>query len=204
MASVYDGYASHYLNRRLSRPIARLLSHTPATPNQVSLLSLAVAAGAFFAFVMGYPIAGGLLAQTSSIVDGVDGDLARLTGQSSRFGAFLDAVLDRYADGLILVGLTAWAADSTDAAWVWIAGFAALVGTFSVTYTRARIDESRRSMFDRGLSSVASRDVRLLLIMIGAIAGFGLATVITIATLTNAVVLVRLVKARTSLQSEDS
>jgi hypothetical protein len=112
--------------------------------------------------------------------------------------------LDRYPDGLILVGLTAWAADATDAAWVWIAGFAALVGTFSVTYTRARIDEPRRSIFDQGLSSLASRDVRLLLVMISAIAVFGLATVITIAALTNAVVLMRLVKARTSLQSEDS
>jgi hypothetical protein len=73
MALAYDGYASHYLNRGISRPVARLLSHTPATPNQVSLLSLCIAAGAFVAFVMGYPIAGGLLAQTSSVADGVEG-----------------------------------------------------------------------------------------------------------------------------------
>ena len=204
MASGYDGYVSHYLNRRISRPIARALSHTPATPNQVSLLSLVIAAGAFTAFMMGYPIVGGLLAQTCSFVDGVDGDLARLTGQSSPIGAFLDAVIDRYSDGFILLGLTAWTVDVTGDAWVWIAGFAALVGTFSVTYTRARIDESRRSMFDQGLASFASRDVRLLLIMIGAIAGLGLATIITIAALTNAVVLLRLVKARASLQARDS
>ena len=199
MTSVYDGVVSRHVNRRLSRPIARILSHTPATPNQVSVLSLAIAAGAFVSFVYGLPIVGGLLAQACSIVDGVDGDLARLTGSSSRFGGFLDAVIDRYADALILLGVSVWAASGSDPTLAWMAGFAALAGSFAVTYTRARIDEGHRTLFDRGLASLASRDVRLLIVMIGSLVGLGIPTLILIALLTNAVVVVRLVQARAVL-----
>ena len=203
MASVYDGLVSRHLNRRASRPIAKLLSHTPVTPNQVSVLSLLVAVGAFAAFVAGLPILGGVLVQVCSVVDGVDGDLARLTGGSSRFGGFLDAVIDRYADALILLGLTIWAAGSDNSALAWTAGFAALAGSFTVTYTRARIDETRRTLFDRGLVSVASRDVRLLLIMIGSVARLGIPTLILLGVLTNAVVLLRLAQARVALRGEE-
>ena len=203
MASVYDGLVSRHLNRRASRPIAKALSHTPVTPNQVSVLSLVIAAGAFASFVAGLPIVGGVLAQVCSIVDGVDGDLARLTGASSRFGGFLDAVIDRYADALILLGLTIWAAGGDNPTLAWTAGFVALAGSFTVTYTRARIDEARRTLFDRGLVSMASRDVRLLLVMIGSVLGLGLPTLILLGVLKNAVVVVRLARARVALRGEE-
>ena len=194
--SPYDGLVSRYLNRRISRPIASLLAHTPVTPNQVTVFSLGIAVGALAAFAMGNPIVGGLLAQAGSIVDGVDGDLARLGDGGSKFGSFFDAVVDRYSDALVLLGLTIWAASGTEGMLPWVAGFAALAGSFAVTYTRARVDESRRTMFDSGITSLASRDVRLLLIMVGAIAGYGVETLVTLAVLTNAVVLFRVVSAR--------
>ena len=197
--SPYDGLVSRHLNRRISLPIARLLAHTPVTPNQVTVVSLGMAVGSLVAFAMGNPIVGGLLAQAGSIVDGVDGDLARLADRSSKFGSFFDAVVDRYADALVLLGLTIWAASNAEAVLPWIAGFAALAGSFAVTYTRARVDESRRTMFDSGITSLASRDVRLLLVMIGALAGYGVETLVTLAVLTNAVVLLRIVSARQAL-----
>ena len=201
MASVYDGLVSRHLNRRVSRPVARVLARTPATPNHVTMLSLLVAAGALAAFVAGYPVLAGVLAQVCSIVDGVDGDLARLKGLGTPFGGFLDAIVDRYADGMILLGLTIWAARGEEGPLVWVMGFAALMGSFGVTYSRARIDESRRTMFDRGLPSLASRDIRLLVVMVGSIAGQGPATLLTLAVLTNAVVLLRLGAARAALAS---
>ena len=140
-------------------------------------------------------MAGGLPVQAGSIIDGVDGDKSRLTGKGSPFGAFLDAVIDRYADGSAMVDLILWTAKLYDGALVWMIGFTALLGTFTVTYTRVRIDESRRTMFDQGLTSLASRDVRLFLVMLGNVAGLGLATFLTIAVLTNAVALVRLASA---------
>ena len=201
MEKVYDGFVSRHLNRRISRPLARALSHTPVTPNLVSISSLGIAAGAMVSFVVGLPILGGLLAQASSVADGVDGDLARLTGKTSRFGGFMDAVLDRYADALIILGLTIWAADGAETG-VWIVGLWASVGAFTATPPRARIEGAPRTIFDRGLTSVASRDIRLFIVMIGGVAGLGLATLIVLASLTNAVVLARLVSARFALASE--
>lgn len=200
MENVYDGFVSRHLNRRVSRPMARLLSHTPVTPNQVSIVSLGVALGSFLCFVYGYHIIAALLAQASSVVDGVDGDLARLKRMTSAFGGFMDSILDRYADALIILGLTIWASGDELRLQVWLVGFWALVGTFTVTYTRARMENVPRNVFDRGISSAASRDVRLLIVMVGALAGQGFATLMVLAYLTNFVVLLRLLHARRLLK----
>ncbi len=193
---VYDGFVSRHVNRRLSRPVARALKRTPVTPNQVSVVSLGVAVLAFVAFAYGYNIVGGVLCQVSSIVDGVDGDLARVKGIASPFGGFLDAVLDRYADALIVMGLAMWTASTRDGNLAWVLGFWAVTGSLVISYTRARVPEAPRSVFDSGVTSLASRDVRLLLIAVGAVAGQGLVTLAVIAALTNGVVLLRLVRAR--------
>jgi len=95
MESPYDGFVSRHLNRRLSRPLARVLSFTPVTPNQVSVASLGVALAAFFSFAYNQHILAALLTQASSIVDGIDGDLARRKKKTSAFGGFMDSILDR-------------------------------------------------------------------------------------------------------------
>lgn len=196
---VYNGIVSRHINRRFSVPMARLLRHTPATPNQVSVLSLLIACGALASYATGYYILGGVLAQVSSIVDGVDGDLARLKNMATAFGGFLDAVLDRYADAVILLGLTLWAVDQTGTAWAWVIGFGALGGSLITSYTRARVQGAPANVFDRGITSLASRDVRLFFVMLGSFAGQGLATLAVIAVLTNLVVALRLAQARKAL-----
>ena len=105
----YDGIVSRYLNRPLSRPAARALAHTPATPNSVTLFTLALSVVAGGAAALGWNIAGGILIQAVSVVDGVDGELARLKRMATRFGAVLDAVTDRYADAVMLAGMTVFA-----------------------------------------------------------------------------------------------
>ena len=197
----YDGFVSRHLNRRISRPVARLLSHTPVTPNQVSIASLGVALGAFLSFAYGYHVMAGLLAQASSIADGIDGDLARLKNKTTAFGGFMDAVLDRYADALIILGLALWAAGDDSQAHIWVTAFWALAGTFAVSYTRARIENVPRSIFDDGITSMASRDVRLFIVMVGALASQGFATLVVMAVLTNLVVLLRLLRALRSLNA---
>ncbi len=84
-------------------------------------------------------------------MDGMDGDLARMKGMGSAFGGFLDSVLDRYADSLIILGLTIWAASDDAPTYVWLVGFWALAGTFVVTYTRSKIASAEQTMFDRGI-----------------------------------------------------
>lgn len=202
MHPVYDGFISKHINRKLSEPIARMLARTRLTPNQATWGAFAIAALSFASFVMGYNILGGILAQLSSIADGIDGSLARLKGMSSAFGSFLDSVLDRYADALIVLGMTWWAMSHEGYPLVWLVGFLAIVGTLSVSYTRASVDPEHRLIFDRGLPSIASRDIRLFLIMLGGISGQVYFCLLALAILTNLVVFYRLGYSRRCLSSE--
>jgi len=193
METVYDGYISKYLNRRLSEPMARLFAKTRITPNQMSWAAFGIAILSFASFVLGHNIIAGLLAQLSSIVDGIDGSLARLKGMTSEFGGFLDSLLDRYADILIVLGLTLWSVSHETYPGIWLAGFLAIAGTISISYSRARLSENHRHLFDKGFKSLASRDIRLFLIMLGAVIGQAYFCLIAIAVLTNMVVLYRLI-----------
>ena len=64
--------------------------------------SLGIAAGALFALECAW--LAGLVAACSQILDGVDGQLARLSGRQSAKGAYLDSVMDRYSDGCLVIG----------------------------------------------------------------------------------------------------
>jgi len=193
METIYDGYISKYINRKASEPMARLLAKTRLTPNQTTWGAFGIALLSFISFILGQNIIGGLLAQLSSIADGVDGSLARLKGMSSTFGGFLDSVLDRYADILIVLGLTLWSLSHETYPGIWLVAFLAIAGTICVSYTRARIDPEHRHMFDNGLKSLASRDIRLFLIMLGGITGQAYFCLIALAVLTNLVVFYRLI-----------
>jgi len=202
MEAVYDGYISKYVNRKASEPMARLLARTRITPNQMSWAAFGIALVSFVSFILGWNIVGGLLAQLSSIVDGIDGSLARLKGMASTFGGFLDSVLDRYADVLILLGLTLWSLANESYPGIWLVGSLAIAGTICISYTRARIDAKHRHLFDRGLASIASRDIRLMLIMLAAASGQGFICLIVIAALTNLVVFYRLIHIRSYLEQK--
>ena len=197
-----EGLVSRYLNRRLSRPLAALMARTPCTPNQVSLLSFLMALASFWLFAAGQNIWAGVVAQLSSVVDGVDGDLARIKGMSSRFGGFFDAVLDRYADVAILGGLTYWASEfeaKVTGLPVLLTGLLAIVGSLMVSYSRARAEATWGGTFPGLAGSLASRDMRILIVMVGAIIGQGTATIALLAVLTNVAVLWRIVVAKRGL-----
>ena len=193
MEAVYNGYISKYVNRKASEPMARLLAKTKLTPNQLTWAAFGIALSSFVIFILGHNIIGGVLAQLSSIVDGADGSLARIKGMTSAFGGFLDSVLDRYADILIVLGLTWWSFYHETYPGIWLAGFLAIAGTICISYTRARIDSQHRHLFDKGFKSLASRDIRLFLIMLGGITGQAYFCLIVIAALTNLVVFYRLI-----------
>ena len=100
-----DGPISRHFNRPISRWLTRYLVRGPMTPNQISVVSwsLSCVGAALFA-VGGYPAlaAGGVIAQLASIIDGCDGEIARLKRMQSDFGGWFDAILDRYADAFLL------------------------------------------------------------------------------------------------------
>jgi phosphatidylglycerophosphate synthase len=171
----YDGLVSRYLNRPLSRPVARGLRPTPLTPNQVTTftLLLAIAAGAMVA--AGWNIAGGIAIQAVSVIDGVDGELARLKDRATRFGGVFDAVTDRYADAIMLAGMTVYAVRFEDHPRPGFVGALALGAALIVSYSRARIEADLPDVAASGnldsIFGLASRDVRLLVAAIGTVLG---------------------------------
>jgi len=103
-----DGFYAR-LNRKISVPISRLLIKFPVTANMVSIFTLAVgfASGAFFARG-GYwnTLLGAFLCLLSSILDGCDGEVARLKIQESAFGCWLETVCDYVFYLILFVGMT--------------------------------------------------------------------------------------------------
>ena len=194
-----EGLVSRCLNRRLSRPLAALLARTPLTPNHVSFVSFVIALASLWLFFAGYNIWAGIAAQISSIVDGADGDLARLKDMASPFGGFFDAVLDRYADVAILAGLTYWSLEfeaRVAEPLALAAGLFAITGSLMISYSSARAEATMGRGFSGLADSLVSRDARLFVVMVGAIVGQGLATLLLLTAATNLVVVWRLVVAR--------
>jgi len=194
----YDGIVSRYLNRPLSRPAARALASTPVTPNTVTAFTLLLACVAGAALAFGWNIAGGIGIQLVSVVDGVDGELARLKNLATRFGEVFDAVTDRYADAVMLAGMTVYAARFESHPHAETVGILALAGALTVSYSRARIEAdlgSEPALASGRMDSVfglASRDVRSLVAAVGAVAGQCWWTLIVLATISSLTVAWRL------------
>jgi len=198
-----DGPVSRILNRPISLRISKLLLKTGITPNQISILSTViglVGASFFFSGEYFYLILGGILIHIHSIVDGCDGEVARLKLRQTKYGGWLDAVLDRYVDAAIIFGLAYGYWSVTGDMTIWIIGFSALIGTFLNSYTSDKYDSifkngdmAKKSKFRMG------RDVRLLLIVIGALTNQILIMLIIIAVIANFEAIRRLVTFRNKL-----
>jgi len=196
-----DGPVSRYLNRPISLLFSRYLVKLSITPNQISLFSfLCSLLGAGLFALGGYPalLAGGVLAQFASIIDGCDGEVARLKYQSSDFGGWFDAVLDRYADAFLLFGLTWHLLAAEVSGLVIFIGFMAIIGSFMLSYTADKYDNLMRERIRAGgrAGLRMGRDVRVFLIFLGAAANLVLPVLVVIAVAMNLEVLRRVKVAR--------
>jgi CDP-L-myo-inositol myo-inositolphosphotransferase len=168
-----DGFISRYLNRPVSRRISEILVRTPISPNGISILSFAVSIIGAIMFCMGgyvWTILAGLVIQLSSIVDGCDGEVARLRFQSSKFGGWFDTVMDRYGDTAIVAGVSFgyWLAHPHSA--VWLGAIFALTGFVMASYTKKEFMIRYQSEPPGGLlDRLIKRDLRIFAIMLGAI-----------------------------------
>jgi len=103
-----DSAVSNYLYRPISRPISRLLVGTPVTPNQVSFTVAVIGMiGCWLTAHAGQRnlILGAALVLFAGILDGCDGELARLRLTSSKFGAWLDTVVDELTTTVYFVAI---------------------------------------------------------------------------------------------------
>lgn len=118
----------------LVQPWWNLIRRTGIPANAITTLSLLIAIAAGFAVAAGRFALGGWLYVAAGILDVMDGRLARATNQAGPRGDALDSILDRYADGAILMGLSWYYRDT----WVLAPALLALVGSEIVPYVRAR------------------------------------------------------------------
>lgn len=166
-----DGPVSRHLNRPISILISKYLLKKRITPNQISSFAFILSVvGTLFFFLGGYVnlLIGGVLAQVSSIVDGCDGEVARLKFQTSEFGGWYDAVLDRYADAFLLFGLTYYAYFPGENFLYPLIGFLALIGSFMNSYTADKYDGLMKKKLGLGKHYFRiGRDVRMFIIFLG-------------------------------------
>jgi CDP-diacylglycerol--glycerol-3-phosphate 3-phosphatidyltransferase len=94
---------------RLFNPIVRGLARTPVTPNMITVAgTVGVSAAALSMFPIGELFPGAFTATVFVFTDMLDGQLARIKGNSGKYGAFLDSTMDRFADAAIFGGITIW------------------------------------------------------------------------------------------------
>lgn len=185
--------------RKLILPIARLI---PLSPNTLTLLGFAVSIAAGAAFALGKPFSGGLLILFSGIFDILDGGVARAKGRITPFGGLLDSVCDRYSDGLMFLGIIAGAVNGRLVlspivqieGWLW-AGFA-LIGSFLVSYTRARAESAGCQKLSVG---IAERTERMILLALGGISGFLGWALVLVAVFSHITIIQRVLRAKSIL-----
>ena len=180
--------------RPVSTRVARRLLPLGVTPTQVTWGStLLVLAGAA-AFAVSAYVVGAVLILIGVIADCVDGDLARLAGRTSRTGAFLDSVLDRWTDAAIIMGLAASDRDTFA-----LAAGGALTTSLLTSYTRARAQSLGVDCPD----GLGGRDARILVLVVAALAGAVLAGLWIVAVLGAVTTVHRMVAAHVALRSLD-
>lgn len=209
LAKTDDGLVSRRINRKLSGRLLTplLLRLAPGvSANQVSALAFAVAIAAAAAFLLDNPVIAGLAVQLASVLDGCDGEIARLKKQESRFGSFFDAVLDRYADTFLLAGAGyyAWSAGDQSvlfgpswSATVVLVSILAAAGNLLLSYTSAKsIADLGYHYRGRFMAAGRGRDLRLFVLFLGGVLAWVdpstvLLALLLVALATNAVVAVR-------------
>jgi CDP-L-myo-inositol myo-inositolphosphotransferase len=198
-----DGPVSRYLNRPVSTRLSMALGPVPLHPDVVSVIACLVGVAGGWILGLGLGVLGAILVHASSVLDGVDGEVARLQVRTSAGGALLDGVLDRLADTAVLAGLAAWA---IQAGWapvpVAAVGVVATAGAMLSMASKDRIaalgippTPERRIGYLLG-----GRDARLLFAALTGVAGRPLWGLIAIAATSALSLSVRLLLARSTLR----
>jgi len=126
------------LDRWLAK-VFRLLDRIGVRPNFLTLTGLLVTLFAMLCIVFGYFRIGGILILAGGVLDILDGGLARVSGTSNAFGGFLDSIVDRYADLLLLTGLIVYYAKVDRIEYV-ILCCIVTIGTVLIPYSRAKAE----------------------------------------------------------------
>jgi len=178
-----DGIVSRIINRKISTWISeKIVDHV--TPNQMTVITFLIGVLSALLALVNRPLAG-VLYQISSILDGVDGEIARASMRTSKFGGWVDSILDRYVDFLFLVALAVSLSDLK----MWVVAAFAIFGSFMVSYTTERYKAAFFEDIYKEIRPmrylIGKRDERVFLTMIFCLTGWINELFIILAILTN-------------------
>lgn len=195
--------AARKVSSVIIEPVARLLLRLRVSPDAVTVVgTLGVCVGALAFFPRGEFIPGVVIIAIFVGSDLLDGTMARLSGRAGPWGNFLDATMDRVADGCVFGALTLWAV-STGNPWTTAAALTSLVGGQVISYAKARAE----AVGATANVGIAERAERLIIALVAALlAGFGIPYVLSVALgvlalLTAITVIQRIVVVRRQLKS---
>ncbi|HBH00595.1 MAG TPA: hypothetical protein DDZ42_01550 [Candidatus Rokubacteria bacterium] len=173
--------------RAWTDPVGRALFRLRLRPNHLTVIGLGVSGLAAAAFSAAHVRAGGLLLIVAGLCDFLDGSLARASGQVTAFGAFLDSVIDRYSDLVVLLGIVVLfvRVPHTRGA---IVAMVSLIGSIMVSYTKARAE----SIGVACTVGMMERPERMICLIAGALLGLLEPALWTLAVLSNLTALQRI------------
>jgi CDP-diacylglycerol--glycerol-3-phosphate 3-phosphatidyltransferase len=155
--------------RRGFSPLLTVLERLGVTPNHITIVAFLINVGAAVLVVFDHYVAAASVFIGASLLDLVDGSLARRTGSTTPFGSFLDSTLDRLSEGAMFAAIAYRLAVDEGAASLRMRGVnvalvvLALLGSVTVSYTRARAE----SLGVECRVGLASRFERIFLICTG-------------------------------------
>ena len=152
--------------KRIGEPIALFLGRLGFTPDALTVVGFGIVVAAAFAAAAGQWVLTALILIFGTLFDGLDGTLARATGKTSDFGAFLDSTMDRAGEAVIYAGIAAGAAMNGKTEVIGLATLALGTGSL-VSYVRAR-GEGLGVCANIG---IAQRAERAAVLIVGLLAG---------------------------------
>lgn len=170
------------------------LGISPTTLTVAGLLGHLVAA---IFIARGSLFLGGVILVVLAPVDAIDGTLARMSGVTSKFGAFVDSVMDRYSEMLLFGGLIVYFANRYERTMVlWV--FAAAAGSVLVSYARARGEALGYEV----RSGLLTRLERYVILIPSLLLGFVRAGLVLVAVLANFTAIQRFLHVRRQAMRE--
>ncbi len=158
----------------------------PLSPNVLSIIGFAIVL--FSCYFLSFDLrTGGFLILFGSFFDVLDGIVARSKNLTTRFGAFLDSVLDRYSDAFILLAIAYNLEKNSNMTGV-VLCLGTLLGSFLISYSRARAE----GIGEECKYGIMERPERIILISLGAISGFIIPALWGLVILTNFTVMQRI------------
>jgi CDP-diacylglycerol--glycerol-3-phosphate 3-phosphatidyltransferase len=147
LANIRKNLASHS-----TEPLVRLIAKTSVTPSAITWFGFLITVGAAVLIITGHLITAGVVVLIAGCFDMLDGALARLTNQVTRFGAILDSTLDRLSEAVLLISILVIYAREQSTTGILLVS-AALLGSLLVSYVRARAEalglECKAGLFTR-------------------------------------------------------